>query len=113
MENYSERCRKRVYNLSEMSSYENSVHILKEKKTMLRNSWSGTPEYGNNWNANGKYFEIFIIAVLFAFGVYHSVLYFGHQVVRNPDCLFQSVATGSGNGHWAAGYRIQTSGRLV
>ena len=30
-------------------------------------------------------FEIFFLAVLFAFGLYHSVLYFGHQIVPNPD----------------------------
>lgn len=32
-----------------------------------------------------RYFEFFVIAALFAFGVYHSVLYFGHKVVPNPD----------------------------
>lgn len=29
--------------------------------------------------------EIIIIAILLAFGVYHSVIYFGHQTVPNPD----------------------------
>lgn len=32
-----------------------------------------------------KRFEIFIIAVLLVFGIYQSVLYFGHQVVPNSD----------------------------
>lgn len=32
-----------------------------------------------------KYFAIFAASVLFAFGVYHSILYFGHQVVPNSD----------------------------
>jgi len=32
-----------------------------------------------------KYFAIFVTAVLFAFGIYHSILYFGHQIVPNPD----------------------------
>jgi len=32
-----------------------------------------------------RYFDIFVIIVLFAFGVYNSVLYFGHKVVPNPD----------------------------
>ncbi len=31
------------------------------------------------------YFEIFVVSILFVFGVYHSVLYFGHQAVPNPD----------------------------
>jgi hypothetical protein len=32
-----------------------------------------------------RYFEIFLIAVLFAFGIYHSVLYFGHTIVPISD----------------------------
>ena len=36
-------------------------------------------------NVNEKYFEIFVILALGAFGVYHSILYFGHKVVPNPD----------------------------
>ncbi len=32
-----------------------------------------------------KYFEFFVIAALFAFGVYNSVLYFGHKVVPISD----------------------------
>ncbi|MFH1613704.1 MAG: hypothetical protein ABIG61_01280 [Planctomycetota bacterium] len=32
-----------------------------------------------------KLLEIIILALLFASGAYHSVLYFGHQVVPNPD----------------------------
>jgi hypothetical protein len=32
-----------------------------------------------------RYFEIFAICALFAFGVYHSVLYFGHTIVPNSD----------------------------
>ena len=32
-----------------------------------------------------KFFEVFVILILLAFGAYHSVLYFGHQVVPNPD----------------------------
>jgi hypothetical protein len=32
-----------------------------------------------------RYFEIFIAAALFAFGVYVSIIYFGHKVVPNPD----------------------------
>jgi len=32
-----------------------------------------------------KRFEIFVIAVLFGFGIYHSILYFGHLAVPNPD----------------------------
>jgi hypothetical protein len=32
-----------------------------------------------------RYFDIFVIIVLFFFGIYQSILYFGHQVVPNPD----------------------------
>lgn len=32
-----------------------------------------------------RYFEFFIIAILFIFGIYQSVLYFGHQLIPNPD----------------------------
>jgi len=32
-----------------------------------------------------KYFEFFVAAVFLAFGIYHSVLYFGHQVVPTSD----------------------------
>ncbi|MHC4739096.1 MAG: hypothetical protein ACYS9Y_09365 [Planctomycetota bacterium] len=31
------------------------------------------------------YFEIFVVTVLFIFGIYQSILYFGHQLVPNPD----------------------------
>jgi len=33
----------------------------------------------------GRYFEIFVIAALLAFGAYQSVLYFGHTIVPNSD----------------------------
>ncbi len=40
----------------------------------------------------GRYFTIFVFVVLLAFGAYHSVVYFGHQVVPNPDFVgFNSV----------------------
>jgi hypothetical protein len=32
-----------------------------------------------------RYLEFFVIAALFTFGVYNSILYFGHKVVPNPD----------------------------
>jgi len=32
-----------------------------------------------------RYFEFFAAAVLLAFGIYHSVLYFGHTIVPNSD----------------------------
>lgn len=34
-----------------------------------------------------KYFEIFIFAVFLVFGIYHSVIYYGHQPVPNPDFM--------------------------
>ena len=39
-----------------------------------------------------RYFEIFTMAALFSFGIYHSVLYFGHQIVPNSDfpCFFKT-----------------------
>ncbi len=32
-----------------------------------------------------KYFEVFLTAVILAFGIYHSVLYFGHKIVPHAD----------------------------
>jgi len=32
-----------------------------------------------------RYFEFFVVAVLFAFGAYHSILYFGHKIVPTSD----------------------------
>lgn len=32
-----------------------------------------------------RYFYLFVAAVLLAFGIYHSILYFGHQVVPTSD----------------------------
>ena len=32
-----------------------------------------------------RYFEFFLIAALLSFGVYQSVLYFGHKLIPNPD----------------------------
>ena len=32
-----------------------------------------------------KYFDAFTITALLAWGIYHSVVYFGHQAVPNPD----------------------------
>jgi len=32
-----------------------------------------------------RYFEFFVVAVLLAFGAYHSVLYFGHKIVPTSD----------------------------
>jgi len=32
-----------------------------------------------------RYFEFFVVAVLLAFGAYHSILYFGHKIVPTSD----------------------------
>ncbi len=54
--------------------------------------------------AREKYFDIFLVVLLFAFGVYHSVLYFGHQVVPNPDfTAFVRV------GHQLLSFQLPTS----
>ncbi|MCK4828245.1 hypothetical protein KA005_71610, partial [bacterium] len=68
-----------------MSGYESARRISRGKEIIFKESWNGISETWDNLNGNEKYFEIFIIAVLFAFGIYNSVLYFGHQVVPNPD----------------------------
>jgi len=44
-----------------------------------------TSEVYQNSNPKEKYLEIFIMTVLFGFGTYHAVLYFGHQLIPNPD----------------------------
>jgi len=40
-----------------------------------------------------RHFEFFAIAVLFCLGLYHSIIYFGHQVVPNSDfpCFAQTA----------------------
>ena len=57
----------------------------KSKQRGAHRSRSEKTELLSDLSVKEKYFEIFIIMVLFAFGVYHSVLYFGHQVVPNSD----------------------------
>ena len=39
-----------------------------------------------------KYFEIFTFFLLLLFGIYHGILYYGHQIVPNPDfiCFIES-----------------------
>ncbi|RKY21436.1 MAG: hypothetical protein DRP62_07975, partial [Planctomycetota bacterium] len=32
-----------------------------------------------------RYFEYFLVAMLLAFGIYQSILYFGHKIVPNSD----------------------------
>ena len=54
-------------------------------KIEVKKNTMKTSEVWQNSNAKEKYLEVFIIAVLFCFGIYHAVLYFGHQVVPNPD----------------------------
>ncbi len=54
--------------------------------------------------ARQKYFEYYMMAILLAFGAYHSLLYFGHQLVPNPDFTdFVKV------GHQLLSFQIPTS----
>ncbi len=68
-----------------MSGHRNNRQNPKRKKATTNKSRSETSELLADPGAGGKHIEVFIIAALFAFGVYHSVLYFGHQVVPNSD----------------------------
>ena len=58
---------------------------LKPGGSAVKRARAGTTELGTELADREKRFEIFVIAVLFGFGIYHSILYFGHQVVPNPD----------------------------
>ena len=56
---------------------------LRQRETIeLKNNIS---DVWQNSNAKEKYLEAFIIVLLFGFGVYHAVLFFGHQLVPNSD----------------------------
>jgi hypothetical protein len=69
-----------------MSGHRSNRRGLKRKKdTVTRRKLSEKTEHCNDLIDKEAYFEIFVISVLFAFGVYHSILYFGHRVVPNPD----------------------------
>ncbi len=46
---------------------------------------SGKPMEALELTKRERNFEIFVAASLFAFGLYHSVLYFGHKVVPISD----------------------------
>lgn len=41
--------------------------------------------YGESLSIKETRLDIFIVVVLLCFGIYHSILYFGHQIVPNPD----------------------------
>jgi len=68
-----------------MSRPRSNRQSLKRKKGAERRGHSEISGLCSDSTVREKYFELFVIAVLFAFAIYHSVLYFGHQVVPNPD----------------------------
>jgi len=56
-----------------------------EKPSKDKAAASGEPIEALELTKRERYFEIFVAASLFAFGLYHSVLYFGHKVVPISD----------------------------
>ena len=54
----------------------------KKNKTRKVDTLSVKPA---NLEAKDKYFNRFIIALLLIFGIYQSVLFFGHKLVPNSD----------------------------
>lgn len=58
---------------------------IRKQKTYLAKNISKTESLLDDLSIKEKYFERFLVVVLLAFGIYQSVLYFGHQVVPNPD----------------------------
>ena len=55
-----------------------------------------------------RYFEIFVAAALLAFGVYQSILYFGHKLVPIPD--FPLIIRG---GHELLSFKLPTSFKMA
>ena len=83
-------------------------NILKRTRNNPKISQGGIPELLDDSATKEKYFGLFIIIALFAFGVYHSVLYFGHQVMPNPDfTAFVQV------GHELLSFQLPTSYKRV
>jgi len=68
-----------------MSHSRNARRSLKRKVSIAHSSSSAGTDIGGELSVKEKYSEIFVITALLAFGVYHSVLYFGHQQVPHFD----------------------------
>jgi len=57
----------------------------KKKNTSKPPRKIASPSLPLNDEKNHKRLHLFIIFSLFGFGIYQSILYFGHQIVPNPD----------------------------
>jgi hypothetical protein len=68
-----------------MSSFKRKRHSLRKKGDSPHRSAAKRMELYSDSSIKEKYFDVLVITTLLAFGIYHSVLYFGHQVVPNPD----------------------------
>ncbi len=68
-----------------MSKVLGNMHTLRKKSNTANKNHIGKQQLLSISSVNEKYFEIFLITVLLAFGIYHSILYFAHQVVPCSD----------------------------
>ncbi len=91
-----------------MGRPKSNKHILKRTRNKPEINQGGMLELLDDSETKEKYFGLFITIALFAFGVYHSVLYFGHQVVPNSDfTAFVQV------GHELLSFQLPTSYKRV
>jgi hypothetical protein len=70
-----------------MSSRKGGKFRVKTARRPSRNvdTYSGMQIEPEELAKRERYFEFFLVVVLLAFGIYHSVLYFGHQTVPTSD----------------------------
>ena len=67
------------------NQHKRNKHIAKDKTISTKVPLHRDFPLSSDSNKQKKAFEIFVIMILLVFGIYHSILYFGHQVVPNPD----------------------------
>lgn len=91
-----------------MSSHRSNEQSLEKKGNAVCSGGSEGLELHKDFSAGEKYFEIFVVAVLFCFGVYHSILYFGHQPVPHFD--FNCFAL---TGHELLSFQVPSSFKRV
>lgn len=68
-----------------MTKQTNKKVLSKDIKQQLQEAGSLELLESDESARRKKYFEIFLVLILLAFGIYHSILYFGHTIVPNSD----------------------------
>jgi hypothetical protein len=68
-----------------MSGSKKKMRRSRRKGVASRKRRGERTELDTRLGVKNKYFEIFVTAIFLAFGIYHSILYFGHKIVPAPD----------------------------